>query len=111
MTQNGLLIDYEFCFGCHTCEMACKTDKHLEKGQFGIKLTQIGPHETEPDRWEYSFIPVPTELCDLCEERVNAGKKPICVHHCEALVMDFGPIDELINKMDKPKMVLWTPTK
>ena len=24
MAQQGLLIDYEFCTGCHTCEMACK---------------------------------------------------------------------------------------
>ena len=22
--EYGLLIDYEFCTGCHTCEVACK---------------------------------------------------------------------------------------
>lgn len=111
MSQNGLLIDYEYCFGCHTCEMACKTDKHLEKGQFGIELHKIGPREVAPDKWEYTFIPIPTELCDLCEDRVAEGRKPMCVHHCEALVMDYGPIDELAKKINKPKMVLWTPTK
>ena len=23
MTRYGLLIDYDFCIGCHTCELAC----------------------------------------------------------------------------------------
>ena len=22
--RNGLLIDYEFCTGCHSCEVACR---------------------------------------------------------------------------------------
>ena len=104
---NGLLIDYEYCTGCHVCEMACKVEKNLPKGEWGIKLYKYGPHEYEPDKWEFTFVPVPTKLCDLCEDRVATGKLPICVHHCQALVMEYGPIEELAAKMTKPEMVLF----
>ena len=104
---NGLLIDYEFCTGCHSCEMACKVEKGLQWGEWGIKLTKHGPWELEPDVWEYNFIPVPTKRCDLCEDRVKEGRLPSCVHHCQGLCMDFGPIEEMAKKMDKPQMVLY----
>lgn len=107
--QYGLLIDYEFCTGCHTCEMACKTELGLPEGKWGIQLTQIGPYEIEEDKWEYTFIPVVTELCDLCKDRVAAGKYPSCVHHCQAQVMEYGPIEELAAMINKPKMILIAP--
>ena len=28
-TKYGLLIDYEFCTNCHTCEVACKKTHDL----------------------------------------------------------------------------------
>lgn len=110
MTQNGLLIHYEFCTGCHSCEMACKVELGLPHGQWGIQLTQLGPRQIGEDKWEYTFIPVPTELCNLCEERVAAGKRPTCVHHCQSQVMEYGPVEELAKKFaGKPKMVLFAP--
>jgi len=110
MARYGLLIDYEYCTGCHSCEMACKQEHNLPIGKWGIKLTQIGPWEIEKDQWEYTFIPVPTEQCDLCGERVADGKEPACVHHCQAAVMEFGPVEELAKKMaDKPKKALFAP--
>lgn len=109
MSRNGLLIDYEFCTGCHSCEMACKMELGLPPGKWGIQVVQLGPWQINADRWEYEFVPIPTELCNLCEERVAAGKKPTCVHHCQSLVMEYGPVEELAPKMTKPKMVLYTP--
>ncbi len=111
MTRNGLLIDYEFCTGCHSCEVACKQERNLPVGKWGIKLTEIGPSQIAPDRWEYNFVPIPTELCDLCGERVAQGKKPACVHHCQAQVMEYGPVEELASKMmaKGKKMVLFVP--
>lgn len=107
--MKGLLIDYEFCYGCHVCEMACKTEHELEEGQWGIQLHQMGPREIAPGKWEYTFVPVPTELCDLCAERRAAGKLPTCVHHCNAKVMEFGEIEELQAKVaSKPKVVLFS---
>lgn len=110
MTRYGLLIDYEYCTGCHSCEMACKQEHELPIGKWGIKLAQIGPWEIAKDHWEYTFIPIPTELCDLCEDRVAEGKLPTCVHHCQASVMEFGPVEELSKKLDgKAKQVLFVP--
>lgn len=109
MSRNGLLIDYEFCTGCHTCEMACKVELGLPKGKWGIQVAQIGPWQIDDDRWEYEFVPIPTELCNLCEDRVAAGKLPTCIHHCQAGVMEYGPVEELAKKMTKQKMVLFTP--
>ena len=109
--MHGLLIDYNYCTGCHSCEMACKVEHGLECGEFGIKLTQHGPEKLPGDKWEYEFIPVPTSRCDLCAERVGEGRLPTCVHHCQGLCMDFGPVEELAKKMTAPHMVLFTPSE
>lgn len=109
-TRYGLLIDYEFCTGCHTCEVACKQELGLPNGQWGIKVLQDGPRQLDDDKWEYLYYPIPTSLCNLCADRVAVGKKPTCVHHCQAGVMSYGPVEELAKKMaDKPKMVLFAP--
>ena len=34
----GLLIDYEYCTGCYSCEVACKNELKLPHGKWGIKL-------------------------------------------------------------------------
>ena len=95
MAQNGLLIDYEYCTGCHACEVACKVEKHLGEGEFGIKLTEIGPWKLDEDKWEWDFVPMPTQRCDLCQDRIDAHKVPMCVHHCQAKCMEHGTIEEL----------------
>ena len=42
---KGILINYDYCTGCHSCEVACKKELGLPKGEFGIKLTETGPYE------------------------------------------------------------------
>ncbi|HEY3426336.1 MAG TPA: 4Fe-4S dicluster domain-containing protein [Negativicutes bacterium] len=108
--RYGLLIDYEFCTGCHSCETACKVEQKLSVGQWGIKLAQDGPRRLETGKWEYTYVPIPTSLCDLCENRIKEGKQPTCVQHCQAGVMSFGTVDDLAKNMaDKPKTVLFAP--
>jgi len=110
MARYGLLIDYEYCTGCHTCEVACRKQNDIPEGQWGIKLVEIGPWKIDEDKWQYSYIPVPTEQCNLCGERVAEGKKPSCVLHCQAKVMKFGQIEELAKEMEgKSQMVLFAP--
>jgi Fe-S-cluster-containing dehydrogenase component len=98
MSAYGLLINYEWCSGCHSCEIACRNEHNIPLGQWGIKLTEVGPFKTEGNKWIWSYIPVPTEMCDLCGNRVAEGKKPTCVHHCLASCMEYGPVGELAEK-------------
>lgn len=114
---KGLLIDYEFCTGCHSCEMACRKEHGLSDGEFGIKIAEfIWPKRAEgldwqrTDDWQYAYIPVPLDECDLCAERTAAGKLPTCVHHCQAKVMQYGEIGELALALaEKPKQTLFRP--
>ena len=70
---NALLIDYEYCTGCHACEVACKKVLNLSEGQYGIKVVQDGPRQKPNGKWELNYLPIPTELCDFCSDRIEAG--------------------------------------
>lgn len=101
MALKGLLIDYEYCTGCHSCEMACRQIKDLPTGKWGIKLSEDKPWKIEGNKFEYKFVPIPTQLCDMCEDRVNEGRDPYCVHHCQAHVMEYGTLEELTAKANE----------
>ncbi|HJI99569.1 MAG TPA: hypothetical protein OIM11_00190 [Coriobacteriaceae bacterium] len=115
MANYGLLIDYEYCTGCRSCEVACKEEHGLPIGKWGIRVFDDGPwqkDESEDQGSDYNWnkIPVPTDLCDLCADRVARKRKPACVHNCLAACMEFGPVDELSQSLGKkPKQVLWAP--
>lgn len=82
--KQGLLVDYEWCTGCHSCEVACQVKNGLPPEKFGIKLVQIGPWQISEDKWQYSYLPLLSEECNLCGDRVAEGKQPSCVQHCQA---------------------------
>ena len=106
----GLLVDYDYCTGCHTCEVACRKALDLGTGQFGIKILQDGPRELPNGKWEYNYLPMPTSLCDLCASRTAKGKQPSCVHHCLAGVMQYGSVEDLARELEeKPNQVLFVP--
>lgn len=115
MTAYGLLISYEWCSGCQSCEVACKEEHGLTVGEWGIRVLEDGPwsktgSETMGSDFNWNHIPVPTDLCDLCKARVAEGKKPSCVHHCLANCMEFGPVEELTQKLgSEPKQALFIP--
>lgn len=90
MMRTGMLINYDYCTGCHSCEVACRVEHGFADDEGGVIVKQVGPWEYAPDEFQYSFIPVITDQCDQCEARVTAGKAPTCVHHCQANVMAFG---------------------
>ena len=101
MAANALLIDYEFCTGCHTCEVACRKYLEIDKGQWGIRVLQDGPRQLPNGKWELNYIPTPTSLCDLCRERIAEGKDAACVHHCPTHAMKMGTIEEMAKEMAK----------
>ena len=100
MGKYALLIDTNWCTGCHSCEVACQVEHDLPIGQYGIKLAQVGPWEVKQDKWQDTWVPVPTDQCDTCASRRAAGKAPTCVQHCQALCMEFGEVSELAEKAD-----------
>ena len=108
MGRKGLLIDYEFCTGCHTCEVACRMEHNLPADRWGIKLAQVGPWKNGEDDYTFIFMPIPTDLCDLCAERVAVGKQPTCAHHCLAQVIRYGDVADLATALEgKPKQNLY----
>ena len=111
MALKGLLIDYEYCCGCHTCEVACEKEHGYAPGQWGIHLHSEGPWKIEgTNKTQYDIIPVPTDLCNLCAARTAKGKLPTCVQHCQTACISYGTVDELAKKLqDKTKQVLFVP--
>lgn len=104
--MKGILVNYEYCTGCHSCEVACKNHLNLPNGEFGIKINEIGPWEYKggkaSKRWEWTFVPTLTKACDMCADRVALGKMPQCVQHCQAWCMKYGTIEDLAKKIDTP---------
>ena len=105
----GLLIDYEYCTGCYTCQVACAQEYSWPEGMSGIRVIEI-VQRLPNDRTYLTYLPFPTELCILCAGRTKEGLEPVCVQHCMAACMKYGRIEELSKEMSKKaRMVLWMP--
>ena len=101
MAEYGLLVDYEWCTGCHSCEMACAVEHGFPQGQCGVVVCEVGPwsYGPENDRWQVGYQPAFTDQCDLCAARTVKGGAPTCVKHCQAKCLEYGPRDELAGKL------------
>jgi Fe-S-cluster-containing dehydrogenase component len=107
--EYGLLIDYEYCTGCHTCEVACAQEHHWSAGMAGIKVIEV-VQKLPNDKAYLTYLPFPTELCILCAGRTKKGLEPACVQHCMAACMKYARIEELAKEVgQKARMVLWVP--
>lgn len=106
MAKHGILIDYQYCTGCHSCEVACQQENGYEAGQFGITVTEYvlkGKNGLTID-----YVPFMTDLCNLCLAREKQGKKPACVKHCLARCLLFGKVDDLMVEVKKmPKSLVF----
>ena len=110
MATYGLLIDYEYCTNCGSCQVSCKEEHGYPVGKTGIAVHADGPWAIDGDNWNFNYFPLPTDLCDLCADRTERGREPICVHHCLANVMYYGEVEELAKRLaDKPKQLLIVP--
>ena len=107
--RMGLMIDYEYCTGCHTCEIACKQEHSYPVGRGGIRLTEIITER--PDlTLRIDYLPFTTLYCNLCSSRTLKGESPSCVKHCQAGCMYYGSVTELAEKMEaRPHAALFTP--
>lgn len=102
MAKKGLLINYGWCSGCQSCEIACRNEHGWDLEQNGIKVLELGPFPVDkdaiPSGIDWSYIAMPTSLCDLCQERAERGEIPTCQLHCLAGVIECGDVDELTKK-------------
>lgn len=95
MSNYGLLVDAQWCSGCHSCEIACQMEHGLPVGETGIKVVKIGPWAIGPEEdenWQFSYLPIPTKLCDTCAMRRGAGKVPTCVQHASLSASSSVPL-------------------
>ena len=60
MEFYGLLINYNYCSGCRTCEMACQQDHGYPPSMQGLTLTTIGPHKLPNGKWQFDNLPLHT---------------------------------------------------
>ena len=110
---KGILVDYEWCSGCHSCEVACGVElshKHFPQGHCGVKVHEEGLYWIGEDKACDIFMPIFTDLCDKCAKRMaNGEKEPTCVKHCQAHVLKFGNLEDLAADLAaKPKQVLYS---
>lgn len=103
--MKGILVNYEYCTGCHSCEVACRNELGLGKDEFGIKVTEVGPFKYETDiqadtPYEWVYNPTITKACNMCSERTSQGKMPACVQACQAWCLYHDEVDELVKKID-----------
>ena len=103
--MKGILVNYEYCTGCHSCEVACRNELGLTHGEFGIKLTEIGPYKYETDiesdtPYEWVYNTTITKACNMCADRTASGKMPSCVQACQAWCMYYGEVEDLARKID-----------
>ena len=54
MRPYELIIDHESCWGCRTCEVACKQENHAPEGIRLIKVLEEGPRIID-GRLDFSF--------------------------------------------------------
>ncbi|MBI2852021.1 MAG: 4Fe-4S binding protein [Chloroflexi bacterium] len=71
MPQYALMVDLERCFGCRSCEAACKQTNHL--GYYGFRNRVVWITPTQPNE-RLHFI---TTMCQQCE-------RPACLRACDS---------------------------
>ena len=110
MSKKAMLLDYQWCTGCHSCEMACQMEHGYKDGRCGIAVTTIGPWDLGNGKYQYDNVIYLTDLCDQCAQRTATGKDPSCVQHCQAHALQFGDVEEMGAKAQEgSKKILIVP--
>jgi Fe-S-cluster-containing dehydrogenase component len=85
--ENGaVVIDRELCFGGAKCKTVCPWEIPQRQSGVGIYLHVL------PDYMGNGVM----YKCDLCNERLDRGKKPGCIDACPRKAMLIGPRREIV---------------
>jgi [DsrC]-trisulfide reductase subunit O len=81
-------IDEHRCIGCRYCVAACPY------GSRSFNFVDPRPFIAHPTTEYPTRTKGVVEKCNLCEERLAAGRPPACVEACPARAMIFGDLDD-----------------
>jgi Fe-S-cluster-containing dehydrogenase component len=73
MTRFRLEIDQELCWGCKTCELACKQENQAPDGVQLIRVGEDGPRQVD-GRWHFQYR---VERCRHCDNPPCAEACPV----------------------------------
>ncbi|MCJ8501469.1 4Fe-4S dicluster domain-containing protein [Desulfatitalea alkaliphila] len=79
-TDGIVVVDPDRCVGQDQCPRKCRKACPWDAPQFG----------PEPD--------AKMQKCQLCLERLEAGRQTICVEACPMFALDAGPLEDLHRK-------------
>jgi Fe-S-cluster-containing dehydrogenase component len=81
MKKHALIIDHISCWGCKTCEVACKQENNVPEG---VKLIEVseGDFSTADDKTDGGFQ---ANVCRHCDD-------PPCVSSC--------PVEAIVQRDD-----------
>lgn len=79
-TDGVVIVNQATCVGRNICKNPCLKACPWNAPQFGLE--------------ENSKM----QKCDFCLERIEAGKRPVCVESCPMFALDAGPVNELKEK-------------
>ncbi|MEE8723103.1 MAG: 4Fe-4S dicluster domain-containing protein [Eggerthellaceae bacterium] len=98
---NALFLNYKYCSGCHSCELACRNEIGLGLGEWGIKVHEDGPRKNKDGSIHWNYYAIPTELCTMCKDRVATGEKPACVQTCLGSALHYGTVEECAKMLEE----------
>jgi anaerobic dimethyl sulfoxide reductase subunit B len=87
--KDGIVVvDRKVCLGNEACDEKCRKACPYDAPQFG------------PDPG------AKMGKCDLCLDRLQIGKRPVCVEACPVRALDAGPLAELERKYGDMKTAI-----
>lgn len=90
--KNGaVVIDQELCFGGAKCKTVCPWQ--IPQRQSGVGIYLKVAKEFMGNGVMYK--------CDLCNDRLKAGKTPACMESCPKMAMLIGPRDQIVAEAEK----------
>lgn len=105
--MKAMLVDTNWCFGCHSCEITCQVRWGMDPEQGGIRVAAVGPWSYDSDgveKWQHDYVPIPTDQCRACW---SAGEQPPCATVCQSQCLKFGEFDELAAEVSGPKQLVY----
>ena len=94
--SRGLVVNLDRCIGCYACEVACKQEHSLAVGEHGIQLHTMGPYEID-GQLAMDFLPLATDKCDLCADRVASGGRTFCAEVCPTQALSLRAAPEILR--------------